>query len=101
MQTGEDLVQSANLKPTRLGILRSTMKEASAGVVTDDTVSAALAHQRNAEEATRAGRASPVLPHNALVMTHTGRLLEVFFYYRLFPGAFPNLFPHGVGGHLD
>ena len=66
------------------------MKEASAGVVTDDTVSAALAHQRNAEEATRAGRASPVLPHNALVMTHTGRLLEVFFITDFSLEPFPN-----------
>ena len=101
MQTGEDLARSDALKSTRLGILRETMSERSAGVVSDNAVTASLARQRNAEQAARAGRTPPVLPANALVVTHTGQLLEDFYDNRLFPGAFPDLFPHACGGHLD
>lgn len=43
MQTGEDLAKSSSLRSTRLGILRSTMKEAAAGAVSDGTVAASLA----------------------------------------------------------
>ncbi|CAM9511164.1 unnamed protein product [Sphacelaria rigidula] len=99
MQTGEDLAKSDSSRSTRLGILRSAMNEAAAGVVTDSTVAASL--PRNAEEAARTGRVPPVLPENALVITHTGRMLADFYNNRLFPGAFPHLFPHDVGGHLD
>ena len=35
------------------------------------------------------------------MVTHTGRLPADYYDNRLFSGAFPDLFLHGVGGHLD
>ncbi|CAN0352673.1 unnamed protein product, partial [Pylaiella littoralis] len=51
--------------------------------------------------AAAAGLAPPVLPSNAMVITHTGQMVSDFYDNGVFVGAFFDLFPHGVGGHLD
>lgn len=38
---------------------------------------------------------------NALVVTHSGQMVSDFTNPGLFVGAYFDLFPHGVGGHLD
>eukprot|EP00903_Cladosiphon_okamuranus_P013925 g12952.t1 len=72
MQSGEHLAKSADFKPSRLRTLEATMKETGG----DMTSQASLGHQANAEAAAAAGRAPPVLPENALVVTHTGNMVE-------------------------
>eukprot|EP00903_Cladosiphon_okamuranus_P022594 g20789.t1 len=97
MQTGEHLAKSADFKPLRLRTLEATTKETGG----DMTSQASLGHQANAEAAAAAGRAPPVLPENALVVTYTGNMVSDFYDRRLFAAAYPNLFPHAVGGHMD
>ncbi|CAN0398742.1 unnamed protein product, partial [Ascophyllum nodosum] len=36
-----------------------------------------------------------------MVVTHIGNLVSDFYDNGLFVGAYFNLFPHGLGGHLD
>lgn len=97
MPTGDDMAKSDTCRPARLRSLRSMLNDSARG----STTSTSLAHRANAEAAVTAGRAPPVLPSNALVVTHTGNMLSDFYDKRVFPGAYPDLFPHAVGGHLD
>eukprot|EP00903_Cladosiphon_okamuranus_P016596 g15309.t1 len=97
MQAGAHLAKSADFKPSRLRTLEATMKNTGG----DMTSQASLGLQANAKAAAAAGRAPPVLPENALVVTHTGKRVSDFYDRRLFAGAYPNLFPHAVGGHMD
>ena len=57
--------------------------------------------QANAEAAAAAGRATPKIPENALVVTHTGNMVSYFHDHRLFAEAYSNLFPHARGGHMN
>lgn len=101
MPTAEDLARSEHFKPARLRTLGATMKESGTAATSGSAAESSLAHQANAEAAAAAGRAPPVLPENALVVPHTGIMVSDFYDHRLFPGAYPDLFPHAVGGHLD
>ena len=102
MPTGEHMAKSADLKPSRLKTLQAKMKETAGGVAgSNGSAEGSLGQQANAEAAAAAGRAPPKLPDNALVFTHTGNMVSDFYDHRLFAGAYPNLFPHARGGHMD
>ena len=101
MPSGGDMANVIHYRGTRLRTLRSMMKRSSLVTTTEDNASASLARQANAEAAAAVGRAPPVLTENAMVVTHTGNLVSDFYDNGLFVGAYFNLFPHGLGGHLD
>ncbi|CAN0140099.1 unnamed protein product [Ectocarpus sp. 12 AP-2014] len=94
VDTGDDLaVAGACNKPNRLRDLGRAMQTASGGP--------SLAQAAAAQAAVLAGRPSPLGTDNALVLTHSGRMVSDFKNAGLFVGAYFDLFPHGVGGHLD
>ncbi|CAN0159521.1 unnamed protein product, partial [Ectocarpus sp. 12 AP-2014] len=63
--------------------------------------SPSLAQTAAAQSAVMAGRPSPIGIDKALVLTHSGRMVSDFTNAGIFVGAYFDLFPHGVGGHLD
>ena len=101
MPSGGDMANVTHYRGTRLRTLRSMMKRSSPATTTEDNASASLARQANAEASAAVGRAPLVLTENAMVVTHTGNLVSDFYDNGLFVGAYFNLFPHGLGGHLD
>ena len=92
MDTGEDRSVSDASKPTRLRTL---------GQPYGYTGESSLAQNAAAAAAVRAGRPSPIGTDKAMVRTHSGRFVSNFYEPGLFIGAFYDLFPYGVGGHLD
>lgn len=68
---------------------------------TRDNSDPSLSRQANAEAVAARGLAPPILPSNIFAITHTGEMVSDFHNRGLFVGAYPDLFPHGVGGHLD
>ena len=101
MPSVDDMANVTHYKGTRLRTLRSMMRRSSLGTTTEDNASASFGRQANAEAAAAAGRSPPVRTENAMVVTHTGNLVSDFYDNGLFVGADFNLFPHGLGGHLD
>ncbi|CAN0160743.1 unnamed protein product [Pylaiella littoralis] len=95
MPSGSDLAKSSHYRSARLRTLQAELRSSSF----NDPAS--LARQANAEAAAAASLAPPVLPSNAMVITHTGQMVSDFYHNGLFVGAFFDLSPHGVGGHLD
>ncbi|CAN0217243.1 unnamed protein product [Scytosiphon promiscuus] len=93
MDTGEDRAVSGPTKPGRLRTLGATMNRQSA--------QHSNAEQAAADAAAAAGRVSPLGTDRALVLTRSGRMVSDFTNDGLFVGAYFDLFPHGVGGHLD
>ncbi|CAN0314384.1 unnamed protein product, partial [Scytosiphon promiscuus] len=93
MDTGEDRAVSGPTKPGRLRTLGATLNPQSA--------QHSLVEQAAADAAAAAGRVSPLGTDRALVLTHSGRMVSDFTNAGLFVGAYFDLFPHGVGGHLD
>ncbi|CBJ31141.1 conserved unknown protein [Ectocarpus siliculosus] len=93
VDTGDDLAVAGACKPNRLRDVGRAMQTASGGP--------SLAQAAAAQAAVLAGRPSPLGTDNALVLTHSGRMVSDFKNAGLFAGAYFDLFPHGVGGHLD
>ncbi|CAN0550133.1 unnamed protein product, partial [Laminaria digitata] len=60
-----------------------------------------LAEKAAAAKAVAAGLPSPIGTRNMLVLPHTGRLVEDFNEPGVFITFYFDLFPHGLGGHLD
>lgn len=65
------------------------------------SATASLTARAAAVRAAASGRPPPEPTKNMLVVPHTGRLVEDFNEPGVMIAAYFDLFPHGVGGHLD
>ncbi|CAN0510160.1 unnamed protein product, partial [Laminaria digitata] len=99
MPTGGDhaVYVSAKCRPERLRKLESALRASS-----NNTANVSLSERAAAEAAVAAGRPSPGGTLKAMVIPHTGRMVEDFTEPGvLVGGAYCHLFPHVLGGHLD
>lgn len=104
--SGSDMVDDPYYRATRLRTLQSLMEGKQPDATGEDfnprpsPSTASLPRQTNAEANAAAGRA-PTDITNVLVVPHTGNMVSDFYDDGLAVGAYFDLFPHGVGGHLD
>ncbi|CAN0374470.1 unnamed protein product, partial [Pylaiella littoralis] len=67
----------------------------------DDAAATSLGQRAAAFKAASSGRPPPAGTKNMLVVPHTGRMVEDFNEPGVMIAAYFDLFPHGLGGHLD
>lgn len=96
MPTGGDHAVSARCRSERLRTLESDLRASS-----NSPENVSLSEQAAAAAAVEAGRPPPGGTRKAMVIPHTGRLVEDFTEPGVFVGAYYHLFPHALGGHLD
>ncbi|CAN0548548.1 unnamed protein product, partial [Laminaria digitata] len=95
MPTGGDHAVSAGCRSERFRTLESDLRASS-----NTPASIGLAEQAAAAAAV-ATRPPPGGSRHAMVIPHTGRLVEDFTEPGVLVGAYYHLFPHALGGHLD
>ncbi|CAB1107609.1 unnamed protein product [Ectocarpus sp. CCAP 1310/34] len=103
MPSGDDLAVSSHAKPGRLRTLGVVLNSRHGGRPSAATAASGDASlpQMAAAQARAAAGQPPDGTQNALVLTHSGQMVSDFHNPGLFVGAYFDLFPHGVGGHLD